>query len=121
MKTENLLNDLSKLTVLDVIALTKKLETTWGVSSAPKVSVNLAPANIVAVEEQTSFLVLLKSFGANKISVIKEVREITKLGLAEAKALVEKAPTVVLDGIPKDQADNVKERLTKIGADIEIR
>ena len=114
--------DLSKLTVIEAAELSKMLEEKWGVSAAAPVAVvaGAAPAAEEA-EEQTEFDVVLVSFGEKKINVIKEVRAITALGLKEAKALVEEAPKEVKEGVSKDEADKIKEKLEGAGATVEIK
>ena len=103
--------------------LVKAMEARWGVSTAaPAVAVAAAPAGAAeAVEEKTSFDVILKSAGANKLNVIKVVREITGLGLKEAKALVEEAPKPLKEGVSKDEAADLKKKMTEAGAEVEIK
>ena len=113
-------DSLSELTVMQAAELVKILEDKWGVSAAAPVAVAAAgPAAVV--EEQTEFEVVLKSFGAKKINVIKEVRALTGLGLKEAKDLVEGVPASVKDGISKDEAAQVKKKLEDAGAEVEIK
>jgi large subunit ribosomal protein L7/L12 len=116
---------LSGLTVLEVADLVKALEEKWGVSAAAPVAIAAAPAGggaAEAVEEKTSFDVVLTSFGDNKIGVIKAVREaITGLGLAEAKALVESAPAPVKKGATKDEAAAIKTKLEEAGAKVDLK
>lgn len=116
-----IVEQLSKLTVLEAADLVKILEETWGVSAAAPVAVAAAagPA-AAAVEEKTEFNVILKSAGANKINVIKEVRTITSLGLVEAKTLVEAAPKAVKEGVSKDEANKIKKMLEDAGATVEL-
>jgi large subunit ribosomal protein L7/L12 len=121
-----IVDDLSKLTVLEAAELAKLLEEKWGVSAAAAVAVAAAPgagggAAAAAVEEQTEFTVVLKSGGDKKINVIKEVRAITNLGLKEAKDLVEAGNKPVKEGIPKDEADKIKKQLEAAGATVEIK
>jgi len=117
-----IVDDLSKLTVLEAAELAKLLETTWGVSAAAAVAVAAGPAAAgPAVEEQTEFAVILKSGGEKKINVIKEVRAITGLGLKEAKDLVEAAPKAVKEGVTKDEAEKAKAALEKVGAKVELK
>lgn len=115
--------ELGKLTVLEAAELVKKLEEAWGVSAAAPVAVAVAaqgPAE--PVEEKTEFDVVLAEIGGNKIAVIKAVREVVSgLGLAEAKKLVESAPTPVLQAVNKDTADAAKKKLEEAGAKIEIK
>ncbi len=117
-----IVDELSTLPVLEVAELVKMLEEKWGVSAAAPVAVAAAGAGgAAASEEKTEFDVILAGAGASKINVIKEVRAITGLGLKEAKELVESAPKAVKEGIPKDEADKVKESLEKAGATVEIK
>jgi large subunit ribosomal protein L7/L12 len=115
---------LSSQTVLDLAGLIKELEEDWGVSAAAPVAVAAAagPAGGgEAAAEKTEFSVILTGAGAQKIKVIKEVRAFTDLGLKEAKALVDGAPTPVKEDIPKDEADKIKEALEAAGASVEIK
>mgnify|MGYP001320828796 CR=1 FL=1 len=116
---------LSSQTVLDLAGLIKELEEDWGVSAAAPVAVAAAagPAGggAEAAEEKTEFSVILTGAGAQKIKVIKEVRAFTDLGLKEAKALVDGAPTPVKEDIPKDEAEKIKEALEAAGASVEIK
>jgi large subunit ribosomal protein L7/L12 len=118
-------DDLSSLTVLEAAELAKLLEEKWGVSAAAAVSVAAAPGGGAAaaapVEEQTEFTVSLKEAGAKKIQVIKVVREITGLGLKEAKDLVDGAPSVVKAGVSKDEAAQIKAKLEEQGAGVEVK
>ena len=116
-----IVEQLSKLTVLEAADLVKILEETGGGSAAAPVAVAAAagPA-AAAVEEKTEFNVILKSAGANKINVIKEVRTITSLGLVEAKTLVEAAPKAVKEGVSKDEANKIKKMLEDAGATVEL-
>ena len=120
-----LVDDLSSLTVLEAAELSKMLEEKWGVSAAAAVAVAAAPgaggAAAAPVEEQTEFTVVLAAVGDKKIEVIKEVRGITGLGLKEAKDLVEGAPKPVKEGVSKDEAENVKATLEKVGAKVELK
>jgi large subunit ribosomal protein L7/L12 len=121
---EELVDALSNLKVLDVVDLIKSLEDKWGVSAAAPVAVaavGAAAAAAPAAEEQTEFAVTMTSFGANKVSVIKVIREITGLGLKEAKDLVEGVPSAVKDGIPKADAEAIKKKLVDAGATAEIK
>lgn len=118
---------LSQLTVLEIAQLTKELEEAWGVSAAAPVAVAAAgaagggDAAAVAEEEQTEFDVILKEVGAQKIQVIKVVRELTGLGLKEAKAVVDGAPGPVKEAVSKDEAAAAQEKLEAVGATIEIK
>ena len=117
-----IVDDLSKLTVLEAAELAKMLEEKWGVSAAAAVAVSAAPAAAAApVEEQTEFNVILAAAGDKKIEVIKEVRAITGLGLKEAKDLVEGAPKPVKEGATKDEAEKIKAALEKVGAKVELK
>ena len=119
---QKIVDDLSKLTVLEAADLAKMLEEKWGVSAAAPVAMmagGAAPA--AAVEEKTEFNVVLAAAGANKINVIKEVRAITGLGLKEAKDLVEGAPKPVKEGVSKDEADKIKKQLEAAGATVELK
>jgi len=122
---QKLVDELSKLTVLEAAELSKKLEEAWGVSAAAPVAVAAAPAagggGAAAAAEQTEFTVVLKEAGANKINVIKEVRAITGLGLKEAKDLVEGAPKPVKEGASKSDAEALKKKLEDAGAKVELK
>src|SRR6516225_5345712 len=111
---QRLVDDLSKLTVLEAADLAKMLEEKWGVSAAAAVAV--APA-----EEKTEFTAVLTTVGEKKIEVIKEVRALTGLGLKEAKDLVEGAPKPVKEGVSKDEAEKIKAQLEKAGAKVELK
>ena len=124
--TQNLVDQLSALTVLEIADLVKQLEEKWGVSAAAPVAVAAGgPAGGAAappVEEKTAFDVVLKEAGPNKISVIKEVRAaVAGLGLAEAKALVESAPKALKEGITKEEAEEIKKKIEAVGAKVEIK
>ena len=120
---QKIVDDLSKLTVLEAADLAKMLEEKWGVSAAAAVAVAAGPAagGAAAAEEKTEFTVVLASAGEKKIEVIKEVRALTGLGLKEAKDLVEGAPKPVKEGITKDEAEKVKATLEKAGAKVELK
>ena len=123
-KVTNLIEEVKSLTVLELSELVKALEEEFGVSAAaPAVAVAAAPAAgaAPAAEEKTEFDVVLKSAGANKINVIKVVKEITGLGLKEAKALVDEAPKTVKEGASKDDAESIKAKLTEAGAEVELK
>ncbi|WP_158922801.1 50S ribosomal protein L7/L12 [Acidisphaera sp. S103] len=119
----NLVEELSKLTVLEAAELSKLLEEKWGVSAAAPVAAAAAPAAAAAapVEEQTEFTVILAKAGDKKINVIKEVRTITGLGLKEAKDLVEAAPKPVKEGVGKDEVAKIKKMLEDAGASVEVK
>ena len=116
-----IVDDLSKLTVLEAAELAKMLEEKWGVSAAAAVTVSAAPAAAAAVEEQTEFTVILKAVGDKKINVIKEVRAITGLGLKEAKDLVEAGGKAVKEAVSKDEAAKLKKQLEDQGAQVEVK
>jgi large subunit ribosomal protein L7/L12 len=117
-----LVEELSKLTVLEAADLAKALEEAWGVSAAAAVAVAAAPAAAAeAVEEKTEFDVILTGDGGNKIAVIKEVRAITALGLTEAKALVEAAPKAIKEGVNKAEAEDIKAKVEAAGGTVEIK
>lgn len=125
---DNVVTQLSSLTVLEAAELVKKLEEKWGVSAAAPVAVAAAPAAgggaaaAAPAEEKTSFTVVLKEVGANKIGVIKEVRAaVAGLGLAEAKALVESAPKEIKENATKEEAEEIKKKLEAAGAKVEIK
>lgn len=121
---EELIDALSNLKVLEVVDLIKALEEKWGVSAAAPVAVAAAPgaaAAAPAAEEKTEFNVTMTSFGANKVGVIKVIREITGLGLKEAKDLVEGVPSSVKEGVPKAEAETIKKKLEDAGAAAEIK
>lgn len=123
-KVVKLIEDVKSLTVLELSELVKALEEEFGVSAAAPVAVAAAaaPAAGAAVaEEQTEFNVILKSAGANKIQVIKVVREITGLGLKEAKEVVDGAPKPIKEGVSKDDAEAIKAKLTEAGAEVEVK
>jgi large subunit ribosomal protein L7/L12 len=127
--TDKIVEQLSGLTVLEIAGLVKQLEEKWGVSAAAPVAVAAAPAGgggggaaAPAAEEKTTFEVILKEMGANKIGVIKEVRgAVPGLGLAEAKALVEGAPKTIKEGVTKAEAEEIKKKIEAAGAKIEIK
>jgi len=120
---QKIVDELSKLTVLEAADLAKLLEEKWGVSAAAAVAVAAGPAGAgaAAVEEKTEFTVVLVAAGDKKIEVIKEVRALTGLGLKEAKDLVEGAPKPVKEGVNKEEADKIKSTLEKVGAKVEFK
>ena len=122
-KVANLIEEIKTLSVLELSEMVKALEEEFGVSAAAPVAVAAAPAAgaAAAAEEKTEFDVVLKSFGANKINVIKVVREITGLGLKEAKELVDGAPKNVKEGVSKEDAEAIKTKLTDAGAEVEVK
>ena len=120
---QKIVDELSKLTVLEAADLAKLLEEKWGVSAAAAVAVAAGPAGggAAAVEEKTEFTVVLAAAGEKKIEVIKEVRALTGLGLKEAKDLVDGAPKPVKEGVNKDEAAKIKAALEEQGAKVEIK
>lgn len=120
---EQIVDYLSNLPVIQITELVKMLEEKWGVSAAPVAvaAVGMAAPAAAAVEEKTEFDVILAEAGANKINVIKVVREITALGLKEAKDLVEGAPKAVKEAIGKEEAEDIKKKLEGAGAKVEVR
>ncbi len=119
-----IVDELSKLTVLEAADLAKMLEEKWGVTAAAAVAVAAAPGaggGAAAAEEKTEFTVMLAAAGDKKIEVIKEVRALTGLGLKEAKDLVEAAPKAVKEGVNKEEADKIKATLEKVGAKVELK
>ena len=123
-KTTQILDLVKGLTILELADLVKALEEEFGVSAAP-VAVAAAPgaagAAAPAAEEKTEFDVVLKSAGANKLAVIKVAREITGLGLKDAKDLVESAPKTIKEGVAKDEAEKIAEQLKAAGAEVEVK
>ena len=123
-KVTNLIEEVKALTVLELSGLVKALEEEFGVSAAAPAAVAVAAApagDAPAAEEKTEFDVILKAPGANKINVIKIVKEVTGLGLKEAKELVDGAPKAVKEGISKDDAEALKTKLTEAGAEVELK
>jgi len=119
---QKLVDELSKLTVIEAAELSKKLEEAWGVSAAAPVAVAAAAAAVAApVAEQEEFAVMLLAAGEKKINVIKEVRAVTGLGLKEAKDLVEAAPKAVKEGVNKTEAAEIKKKLEDAGAKVELK
>ena len=127
-KVQGIIDQLNTFNVLEIAELSKALQEAWGVTAAAPVAVAAAPAAsgdgaavAAPVEEQTEFDVILTAAGANKIQVIKAVRELTSLGLKEAKDLVEGAPKPVKEGVNKEEADKIKATLEKVGAKVELK
>ena len=121
---EDILEAVSNMSVMDVVDLISAMEEKFGVSAAAPVAVAAGPAaggEAAAVEEKTEFDVVLASFGSSKVPVIKAVREITGLGLKEAKDLVESAPAAIKEGVDKGEADELKTKLEEAGATVEIK
>ena len=124
MSVTELKDQLEKLTVLELNELVKSLETAWGVSAAAPVAAAAAgggAAPAAAAEVQTEFDAILTEVGAEKIKVIKAVRELTSLGLTEAKTFVESAPKAIKTGIPKAEAEEIVKKLAEVGAKVEIK
>ena len=124
VSTEEILDTISNMTVLEVVDLIKAMEDKFGVSAAAAVAPAAMPAGGAAgpaAEEQTEFDVVLKSFGENKVGVIKVIRSITGLGLKEAKDLVEAAPSTVTEAISKDDSEAMKKQLEEAGAQVELK
>lgn len=124
MTQEQMVEELSSWTVMEVAGLITALEEKWGVTAAPAVAAvaaGPAAADAAPAEEKTEFDVELADAGAKKINVIKAVREITSLGLADAKALVEAAPKVVKEGVSKDEAEEIKKKLEEAGAKVTVK
>ena len=120
-KSTQILEIVKGLTILELADLVKALEEEFGVSAAPVAAAPVAGAAAAPVEEKTEFDVVLKSAGASKLNVIKVVRELTGLGLKDAKDLVEGAPKTLKEGISKDEADKVAEQLKAAGAEVEVK
>lgn len=124
MAVADLISEVEKLTVLELNELVKALEEKWGVSAAAPVAVAAAgggAAAPAAAAEKTEFDAVLTEVGGEKIKVIKAVREITSLGLTEAKAFVESAPKAIKTGVPRDEAEQIKAKLAEVGATVEIK
>ena len=128
-RVQGIIDQINGLNVLELAELSKSLQEAWGVSAAAPMAVAAAPADGAAggaaaaapVEEQTEFNVVLTDFGANKINVIKAVRELTSLGLKEAKDLVESAPKPVREGVPKEEAEAAAAKLREAGATVDVK
>jgi large subunit ribosomal protein L7/L12 len=124
-RTDKIVEEIKGLTLLEAAELVKKLEETLGVSAAAAAPVVVAPSGggtaPAPVEEKTEFTVVLTAVGANKISVIKAVREVTSLGLKEAKDLVDGAPKPIKEGINKEEAEAIKKKFTEAGATVEVK
>ncbi|HEX7733333.1 MAG TPA: 50S ribosomal protein L7/L12 [Ktedonobacteraceae bacterium] len=125
MSVQTIIDDIEKLNVLELVELSKTLQEKWGVSAAPvaaagpAVAVEAAPAAMV--EEQTEFDAILSDVGAEKIKVIKVVRELTGLGLKEAKEVVDGAPKAVKEAVSKEEAQKIADELAKVGAKVTIK
>ncbi len=125
-RIDKIVDDIKGLSLLEASELVKKLEEVLGVSAAAAAPVMVAaagaaPAGAAPVEEQTEFSVILTTVGANKINVIKAVREVTSLGLKEAKDLVDGAPKPIKEGITKDEAEALKKKFTEAGATVDVK
>ncbi len=126
MAVHDIISEIEKLNVLELVELTKTLQEKWGVSAAP-VAAAAAPVAAAAVEaapvveEKTEFDAVLTEIGPNKINVIKVVRELTGLGLKEAKAVVDEAPKAVKEGVSKEEADKIAAKLSEVGAKVTIK
>jgi large subunit ribosomal protein L7/L12 len=123
ISTQDFIQQIDGLTVLELNGLVKALEEHYGVSAAAAAAPVAAagPAAAAVVEEKTEFTVVLKDVGANKINVIKAVREVTSLGLKEAKDLVEAAPSPIKEGVSKDEAETIKKKFAEAGATVEVK
>jgi large subunit ribosomal protein L7/L12 len=124
LSQDEVIDYLSNLTVIDLVNLTKSLEDKWGVKAAPVAMAAAAPAaaaSAAPAEEKTEFTVVLKAGGANKIGVIKVVREVTGLGLKDAKDLVDGAPKDVKVGVNKTEAEDIQKKLKEAGAEVELK
>ena len=120
-KSTQILEIVKGLTILELADLVKAIEEEFGVSAAPVAAAPVAGAAAAPVEEKTEFDVVLKSAGASKLNVIKVVRELTGLGLKDAKDLVEGAPKTLKEGVSKDEAEKIKEQLVAAGASVELK
>ena len=120
-KSTQILELVKNLTILELADLVKALEEEFGVSAAPVAAAPAAGAAAPAAEEKTEFDVILKAAGANKLAVIKVAREITGLGLKDAKDLVESAPKAIKEAVSKDEADKIAEQLKAAGAEVEVK
>lgn len=120
---EEVINFIENMTVLELSEMVKELEEKFGVSAAAPVAATVAagPAAAAPVEEKTDFDVILTGFGDQKIQVIKVARAVTGLGLKEAKDLVEGAPKAIKEGVPKEEAEQIKAKLEEVGATVEIK
>ena len=124
LSKDDILNAIAEMSVMDVVELVEAMEEKFGVSAAAAVAVAAGPAaggDAPAAEEKTEFDILLTDVGDKKINVIKAVREVTGLGLKEAKTLVEEAPKPVKEGVPKEEAEEIKAKLEAVGAKAELK
>jgi len=122
MSLDTIIAEIEKLNVLELVELTKTLQEKWGVSAAP-VAAAAGPVAVAeaVVEEQTEFDAILSEVGPNKINVIKVVREITGLGLKEAKAVVDEAPSAIKEAVSKEEAEKIAEKMAEVGAKVTIK
>jgi len=128
MSVESIIAEIEQLNVLDLVQLTKELQERWGVSAAPvaaqaagPAAAQEAPAAAAPAEEQTEFDAILSEVGPNKINVIKVVRELTGLGLKEAKAVVDEAPRPIKEGVSKEEAQKIADKMAEVGAKVTIK
>lgn len=126
MAVDTLIAEIEKLNVLELVELTKALQDKWGVSAAPVAAAAAAPtaaaeAPAAVVEEQTEFDAVLTEVGPNKINVIKVVRELTGLGLKEAKAVVDEAPKAIKEGVSREEADKIAAKMAEAGAKVTVK
>jgi len=127
MSVESIIAEIEQLNVLDLVQLTKELQERWGVSAAPVAAQAAGPAVAqeapvaAPVEEQTEFDAILSEVGPNKINVIKVVRELTGLGLKEAKAVVDEAPRPIKEGVSKEEAQKIADKMAEVGAKVTIK
>ena len=121
LTNEQILEAIAQKSIMDIVELVKAMEEKFGVSAAAAVAVAAAPAAGVVAEEKTAFNVVMTSFGSNKINVIKVIREVTGLGLKEAKDMVEGVPVNVKEGVSKDDSASIKKNLEEAGATVEIK
>lgn len=127
MSVDTIIADIEKLNVLELVTLTKTLQEKWGVSAAPVAAATTAaptaaPTEAAApVEEKTEFDAILTEVGPNKINVIKVVRELTGLGLKEAKAVVDEAPKAIKEAVSKDEAEKIVAKMAEVGAKVQVK
>jgi len=126
MAVADIIAEIEKLNVLELVELTKTLQENWGVSAAPVAAVAAAPAGAVVeaappAEEKTEFDAVLTEVGVNKINVIKVVRELTGLGLKEAKAVVDEAPKAIKEAVSKEEAEKIAAKMAEVGAKVTIQ
>ncbi len=127
MSVESIIAEIEQLNVLDLVQLTKELQERWGVSAAPVATQAAGPAvaqeapAAAPAEEQTEFDAILSEVGPNKINVIKVVRELTGLGLKEAKAVVDEAPRPIKEGVSKEEAQKIADKMAEVGAKVTIK